>query len=83
MEVATTSSAQGDDKYAPPSGNQKRTKIGVGHLIVSGMDFSSKHSFYIEDFVAKAKETSLKGLKGQSWSALLVSWGLDQENWRW
>ncbi|CAL9031562.1 unnamed protein product [Prunus brigantina] len=83
MEMATASSAQGDDKYVAPSGNQKRAKIGVGHLIVSGMDFSGKHSFCIEDFVDKAEETSLEGsffeiffrLRGQSWSPSFVSWG--------
>ncbi|KAI5329034.1 hypothetical protein L3X38_028431 [Prunus dulcis] len=61
VETTTTSSAQGNDKYAAPSGNQKRVKIGVGHLIVSGRDFSRKHSFCIEDFVDKAKETNLEG----------------------
>ncbi|CAL2239260.1 unnamed protein product [Prunus armeniaca] len=40
MEMTTTSSAQGDEKYVAPSGNQKRAKTGVGHLIVRGMDFS-------------------------------------------
>ncbi|CAL8130990.1 unnamed protein product [Prunus armeniaca] len=59
--MVTASSAQGDDKYATPSRNQKRVKTGVGHLIISGMDFSSKHSFCIEDFVDKAEETSLEG----------------------
>ncbi|CAL8992295.1 unnamed protein product [Prunus brigantina] len=39
------------------------------------MDFSGKHSFCINDFVDNAEETSLKGLRGQSWSPLLVSWG--------
>ncbi|PQM40335.1 hypothetical protein Pyn_22935 [Prunus yedoensis var. nudiflora] len=61
IEMATASFAQGDDKYAAPSGNQKRAKTGVGHLIVSGMDFSGKHSFCIKDFVDKAKDTSLEG----------------------
>ncbi|KAI5322431.1 hypothetical protein L3X38_031503 [Prunus dulcis] len=61
MGMVTPSSAQGDDKYAASSWNQKRAKIGVRHLIVSGMDFSSKHSFCIEDFVDKTEETSLEG----------------------
>ncbi|CAL8162167.1 unnamed protein product [Prunus armeniaca] len=61
MDMATASSAQGDDKFAAPIGSQKRVKIGVGHLIVSGMDFSVKHSFCIEDFVDNEKETSLEG----------------------
>ncbi|CAL8157384.1 unnamed protein product [Prunus armeniaca] len=61
MEMATASSAQGDDKYAAPSRNQKRAKIGVGHLIVSGTGFSRKHSFCIEDSVDKAEKTSLEG----------------------
>ncbi|PQQ21097.1 hypothetical protein Pyn_21008 [Prunus yedoensis var. nudiflora] len=60
MEIATASSAQGDDKYAAPSGNQKHAKTSVRRLIVSGMDFSGKHSFCTEDFVDKAEETSLK-----------------------
>ncbi|PQQ03653.1 uncharacterized protein Pyn_25837 [Prunus yedoensis var. nudiflora] len=60
MEIATASFAEGDDKYAAPSGNQKRAKTGVGHLIVSGLDFFGKHSFYIEDFVDKAEETNLE-----------------------
>ncbi|CAL9012930.1 unnamed protein product [Prunus brigantina] len=47
MEMTTASSAQRDDKYVVPSGNQMHAKIGVGHLIISGMDFSSKHSFCI------------------------------------
>ncbi|CAL9001179.1 unnamed protein product [Prunus brigantina] len=72
MEMTTTSSAQGDDKYATPRGNQKRAKTSVGHLIVRGMDFSSKYSFCIEDFVDKAEETNLEGLRGQSWSPLLL-----------
>ncbi|BBN67576.1 hypothetical protein Prudu_118S000500 [Prunus dulcis] len=75
MGMVTPSSAQGDDKYAASSWNQKRAKIGVRHLIVRGMDFSGKHSFCIEDFVDKTEETSLEGLRGQSWSPLLVSWG--------
>ncbi|CAL2265264.1 unnamed protein product [Prunus armeniaca] len=33
MDMATASSAQGDDKFAAPIGSQKRVKIGVGHLI--------------------------------------------------
>ncbi|PQQ05194.1 hypothetical protein Pyn_23894 [Prunus yedoensis var. nudiflora] len=33
MEMVTTSSAQGDDKFAAPSRNQKHAKTGVGHLI--------------------------------------------------
>ncbi|CAL9016311.1 unnamed protein product, partial [Prunus brigantina] len=38
------------------------------------MAFSSKRSFYIEDFVDKAKDTSLEGSpRGQSWSPFLVS----------
>lgn len=61
MVVTTASSAQEDDKYVAPSGNQKREETGVRHLIVSGTTFSSKHSFCIEDFVDKAEETSLKG----------------------
>ncbi|PQP99599.1 hypothetical protein Pyn_01107 [Prunus yedoensis var. nudiflora] len=61
MEVATASSTQGGDKYAAPSGNQKCAETGVGHLIVSGMAFSSKRSFCIEDFVDKVEETNLKG----------------------
>ncbi|PQQ19275.1 hypothetical protein Pyn_21732 [Prunus yedoensis var. nudiflora] len=59
--MATASSAQRDDKYAAPSGNQKHAKTGVGHLIVSGMDFSGMHSVCIKDFVDNAKETSLEG----------------------
>ncbi|PQQ07865.1 hypothetical protein Pyn_21626 [Prunus yedoensis var. nudiflora] len=61
MEVVTVSSAQRGDKHAASSRNQKRVEIGVGGVIVSGMAFSSKHSFYIEDFVDKAKEISLEG----------------------
>ncbi|KAI5338096.1 hypothetical protein L3X38_017367 [Prunus dulcis] len=61
MEIAIASSAQGDDKYAAPSGNQKCAKTGVWYLNVSGMNFFSKHSFCIEDFVDKAEETSLEG----------------------
>ncbi|CAL9000475.1 unnamed protein product, partial [Prunus brigantina] len=61
MEMATAFFAQGDDKYAAPSGNQKRAKTSVGHLIVSGMDFFGKHSFCIKDFVDKAEETNLDG----------------------
>ncbi|CAL2240217.1 unnamed protein product [Prunus armeniaca] len=61
MEMATASSVQRDDKYATPSGNQKSAKTGVGHLIVNGMDFSSKHSFCIDDFIDKAEETILEG----------------------
>ncbi|KAI5322411.1 hypothetical protein L3X38_031483 [Prunus dulcis] len=78
MQVTTASFAQGDDKYAAPSGNQKCVKTGVRHLMVSGMAFSSKRSFCIGDFVDKAKKTSLEGsprLRGQSWSLLLVNWG--------
>ncbi|KAL6289429.1 hypothetical protein ACE6H2_006939 [Prunus campanulata] len=85
MEMATVSSSQGDDKYVTPIENQKCAKTCVGHLISSGMDFSGKLSFCIEDFVDKAEETSLEGsprsffgiffrLRGQSWSPLLVSW---------
>ncbi|PQM38489.1 hypothetical protein Pyn_37644 [Prunus yedoensis var. nudiflora] len=37
MEVTTASSAQGDDKYAAPSGNQKCAETSVRHLIVSGI----------------------------------------------
>ncbi|KAI5342205.1 hypothetical protein L3X38_010080 [Prunus dulcis] len=61
IEVATASSAQGGDKYAAPSGNQKCAKTSVGHLIVSGMAFFGKRSFCIEDFVDKTEETSLEG----------------------
>ncbi|PQQ04121.1 hypothetical protein Pyn_34110 [Prunus yedoensis var. nudiflora] len=71
--MATASSAQGDDKYVTLSENHKRAKTSARHLIVSGMDFSGKHSFCIEDFVDKAKKTSLEG--GQCWSPLLVNWG--------
>ncbi|KAL6270323.1 hypothetical protein ACE6H2_027234 [Prunus campanulata] len=73
MKVTIISSAQGDDKYAAPSENQKSVETGVRHLIVSDMSFSSKRSFCIEDFVDKEEETSLKGLRGQSWSPLLVN----------
>ncbi|PQP97101.1 hypothetical protein Pyn_26773 [Prunus yedoensis var. nudiflora] len=38
--MVTASSAQGDDKYVAPSWNQKHAEIGVGHLIVSDVDFS-------------------------------------------
>ncbi|KAI5323375.1 hypothetical protein L3X38_032447 [Prunus dulcis] len=51
IEMAIASSAQGDDKYVAPSGNQKNAKTGVGHLIFSGIDFSGKHSFCIEDLL--------------------------------
>ncbi|PQQ19954.1 hypothetical protein Pyn_05553 [Prunus yedoensis var. nudiflora] len=61
MEVATASSTQGGDKNVAPSGNLKRAKTGVGHLIVSGMAFSGKGSFCIKDFVNKVDETSLEG----------------------
>ncbi|PQQ19009.1 hypothetical protein Pyn_30520 [Prunus yedoensis var. nudiflora] len=61
MEVVTASSAQGGDKYAAPSENQKRAETGVGHLIVSGMAFSGELNFCIEDFVDKVEETNLKG----------------------
>ncbi|CAL8138273.1 unnamed protein product [Prunus armeniaca] len=61
IEVATAFSAQRDDKYAAPNGNQKLAETGVRHLIVSGIYFSSKCSFCIEDFVDKAEETSLEG----------------------
>ncbi|CAL9014849.1 unnamed protein product [Prunus brigantina] len=61
MEVTTTFYAQRDDKYTAPSGNQKCAEAGVRHLIVSGMAFSGKRSFGIEDFVDKVEETSLKG----------------------
>ncbi|CAL8162618.1 unnamed protein product [Prunus armeniaca] len=59
--MVIASFAQGDDKYTAPRENQKRVKTGVGHLIVSDIDFSGKHSFYIEDFVDKAEETNLEG----------------------
>ncbi|CAL8117597.1 unnamed protein product [Prunus armeniaca] len=39
------------------------------------MDFSRKHRFCIKDFVHKAEQTGLEGVRGQSWSPLLVSWG--------
>ncbi|PQQ11815.1 hypothetical protein Pyn_08234 [Prunus yedoensis var. nudiflora] len=61
MEMATASSTQEDDKYAAQSVNQKHAKTGVGHLIVSGMNFSGKHSFCIEYFVDKGEETNLEG----------------------
>ncbi|KAL6289541.1 hypothetical protein ACE6H2_007051 [Prunus campanulata] len=73
--MAIASSAQGDDKDVTLSGNQKCAKTSARHLIISGMDFSGKHSFCIEDFVDKAKKTSLERLRGQCWSPLLVSWG--------
>ncbi|CAL2248813.1 unnamed protein product [Prunus armeniaca] len=63
MKIATASSAQGDDKYAAPNENQKHAKTGVGHLIVNGMNFSSKHSFCIEDFVDKARRPASRGLQ--------------------
>ncbi|CAL8155289.1 unnamed protein product [Prunus armeniaca] len=78
MEVATASSNQGGEKYVAPSKNNKRVEIGVGHLTVSDMAFSSKHSICIEDFVDKVEETNLKGsprLRGKSWFPLHVSWG--------
>ncbi|CAL8149685.1 unnamed protein product [Prunus armeniaca] len=65
MEVDIASSAQRGDKYAAPSGNQKHAKIGVRHLIVNGMAFSSKCSFCIEDFVDKAERIpASRGLQG-------------------
>ncbi|CAL8162115.1 unnamed protein product [Prunus armeniaca] len=59
--MTIASSAQGGDKYAATSENQKHAEIGVGHLIVIGMAFFGKHSFCIEDFVDKAEKTSLEG----------------------
>ncbi|KAI5314474.1 hypothetical protein L3X38_043650 [Prunus dulcis] len=64
MKVTTISSAQGDDKYAAPSRNQKPVETGVRHLIVSDMSFLVSVVFVSRILLTRRRRPALRGLPG-------------------
>ncbi|PQM42926.1 hypothetical protein Pyn_17810 [Prunus yedoensis var. nudiflora] len=80
MEVATASSTQGGDKNVAPSGNLKRAKTGVGHLIV-GMAFSGKGSFVSRILLTRWMRLASRDLQGlPNNSPMELSWAWQPMN---